>query len=60
MRRRDALAAGGALVGSLSVLPTALTAGCLDRQTLRREDAWRELVVYPLDIVTLVGRYSDN
>ncbi|QFU83459.1 iron transporter [Natronorubrum aibiense] len=38
MRRRTALAAGGSLL-------TALSAGCLE--TLRREDAWRELVVDP-------------
>ncbi|ELY94934.1 hypothetical protein C482_17713 [Natrialba chahannaoensis JCM 10990] len=44
MRRRDALAAGGSLVGTLS---TMLTAGCLDFETLRREDAWRELIVDP-------------
>ncbi|OIB58691.1 iron transporter [Natrialba sp. SSL1] len=47
MRRRDALAAGGTIVGTLSVLPTVLTGGCLDFETLRREDAWRELVVDP-------------
>ncbi|ELY92534.1 iron transporter [Natrialba taiwanensis] len=41
MRRRDALAAGG------SALSVSLTAGCLE--TLRREDAWRELVVDPPD-----------
>ncbi|MGM0389875.1 MAG: iron transporter [Natrinema limicola] len=40
MRRRTALAAGGALL-------TALSAGCLE--TLRRDDAWRELVVDPPD-----------
>ncbi|WP_049926448.1 iron transporter [Halopiger goleimassiliensis] len=38
MRRRRVLAAGGSLLAGLS-------AGCLE--TLRREDAWRELVVDP-------------
>ncbi|NUB91749.1 iron transporter [Haloterrigena sp. SYSU A558-1] len=38
MRRRTALATGGALLAGLS-------AGCLE--TFRREDAWRELVVDP-------------
>ncbi|MFP8953179.1 iron transporter [Natrialbaceae archaeon A-arb3/5] len=40
MRRREALALGGGLL-------SALSAGCLE--TLRREDAWRELVVDPPD-----------
>ncbi|SIS05378.1 iron transporter [Natronorubrum thiooxidans] len=40
MRRRTALAAGGCLL-------TAFSAGCLE--TLRRDDAWRELVVDPPD-----------
>ncbi|ELZ07270.1 iron transporter [Natrialba aegyptia] len=39
MRRRNVLTAGG------SALSVSLTAGCLE--TLRREDAWRELVVDP-------------
>ncbi|MDQ2049149.1 iron transporter [Natronolimnohabitans sp. A-GB9] len=42
MRRRAALAAGGSLLVGLS-------AGCLDLERLRREDAWRELVVDPPD-----------
>ncbi|MEY7850688.1 hypothetical protein AB7C87_15980 [Natrarchaeobius sp. A-rgal3] len=40
MRRREALAAGGVALGTAS-------AGCLS--SLRREDAWRELVVDPPD-----------
>ncbi|WP_121742675.1 iron transporter [Natronorubrum halophilum] len=42
MRRRTVLAAGGCLL-------SAASAGCLE--TLRREDAWRELVVDPPDEV---------
>ncbi|RQG93354.1 iron transporter [Natrarchaeobius chitinivorans] len=40
MRRREALATGGGLLAGVS-------AGCLE--SLRREDAWRELVVDPPD-----------
>jgi hypothetical protein len=38
MRRRTVLAAGGLALSS---------AGCLDRETIGRDDAWRELVVDP-------------